>query len=89
MTPNAGLYDSVAALQWTRDNIHCFGGDGNQVTVMGQSAGAGIIEHLLAANTQGSIPLFHQVSPPLPSALILYANLIGHIVVRRVSSARQ
>lgn len=61
MTPNAGLYDSLAALEWTRDNIYHFGGDANKVSVMGQSAGGGIIEHLLAAGTRGTALPFNQV----------------------------
>ncbi|ETN37303.1 uncharacterized protein HMPREF1541_08294 [Cyphellophora europaea CBS 101466] len=50
---NIGLYDAQAALQWTRQYIGLFGGDPERVTVMGQSAGAGIVEHLLAAGVGG------------------------------------
>jgi para-nitrobenzyl esterase len=44
---NNGLMDIVCALQWIRENIEAFGGDKDQVTLMGQSGGGSKITCLL------------------------------------------
>lgn len=44
---NCGHADLVAALEWIRDNIACFGGDPHCVTVIGQSGGGGKVSTLM------------------------------------------
>ena len=46
-TPNAGQLDQVLALQWVQEEIGRFGGDPNNVTIFGQSAGASAVSALL------------------------------------------
>ena len=57
---NYALLDQVAALHWIRENIEDFGGDKNQVTLMGQGYGAAMVHLLLISPvTKGMILCLH------------------------------
>jgi para-nitrobenzyl esterase len=45
---NFALTDAVAALEWIKRNVAAFGGDPNNVTIAGQSAGAAMVVNLLS-----------------------------------------
>jgi para-nitrobenzyl esterase len=63
---NLGLRDQVMALRWVRHNIGAFGGDPDNVTIFGESAGANAVTTLMATPEAGG--LFHraivQSAPP-------------------------
>jgi para-nitrobenzyl esterase len=46
---NYGIMDQVAALEWVKRNIAKFGGDTGNVTLFGESAGAGTVQILMAS----------------------------------------
>ncbi|KAF9139679.1 hypothetical protein BGX30_007619 [Mortierella sp. GBA39] len=51
---NWGLYDQEVALEWVRKNIHNFGGNPNEITLMGHSSGASSAGyHMLTTATMG------------------------------------
>jgi para-nitrobenzyl esterase len=57
-TRNLGVQDQVAALRFVRDHIRAFGGDPENVTIFGESAGAMSVGTLLGV--PAARPLFHR-----------------------------
>ena len=55
---NFGTLDIIAALKWVQNNIHHFGGDANNVTIFGESAGGHNVFALLASPLTNN--LFHK-----------------------------
>ena len=57
-TGNYGLYDQMTAIKWVKHNIEAFGGDADNITIMGQSAGAmSVQQHCLSSMSK---KLFHK-----------------------------
>jgi len=51
---NFGILDQTMAMQWVKDNIANFGGNPNQVTIWGQSAGgSSVMCHMISPASQG------------------------------------
>ncbi|WP_344717020.1 MULTISPECIES: carboxylesterase/lipase family protein [Gordonia] len=62
---NLGLRDQVASLQWVQRNVAAFGGDPDNVTVFGESAGGSSVTALLA--TPAAKGLFHRAIAQSPA----------------------
>ncbi len=60
-TPNVGMLDQVVALEWIRDNIEKFGGDPENVTIFGESAGGAAVCTLMTMPKANG--LFKRVIP--------------------------
>lgn len=81
-SPNAGLLDLVASLQWVKNNIAQFGGDPDNVTIFGQSGGGGKVSSLMAAPSAKG--LFHKATVQSGSYLTSFTE---RDVAQKVSAA--
>mmetsp|Transcript_126485 Transcript_126485/g.188742 ORF Transcript_126485/g.188742 Transcript_126485/m.188742 type:complete len:548 (+) Transcript_126485:38-1681(+) len=68
---NFGILDQTMALQWVKNNIAAFGGNPNQVTIWGQSAGGNsVMCHMISPASQGLMNAVAMDSNPIT----LYLN---------------
>lgn len=78
-TGNYGLYDQLTAVKWVKDNISAFGGNPNNITVMGQSAGAMSIQlHCVSPLSKGLFQQAVMCSGSGVSKLMSYAPASKH-----------
>ncbi|WP_408639234.1 carboxylesterase/lipase family protein [Nocardia yamanashiensis] len=80
-TPNLGLHDQIAALEWVRDNIASFGGDPGNVTLFGESSGAGCVTALLTSPRAAG--LFHRAIAQSPPATTVFGADRAAVVAKR------
>lgn len=93
---NYGIMDAVAALKWVRANAAGFGGDPGNVTLFGESAGAGVVQLLMGSPIAAG--LFHRavsesgaggsVLPPLATAEALGEKLTQAAGLTNVTAAQ-
>jgi para-nitrobenzyl esterase len=83
-TGNEGLLDQAMALEWVQENIDMFGGDPNNVTILGESAGGMSIGALLALPEARG--LFHKAIPQSGAchtvATMDSAPLVGEAILK-------
>lgn len=75
---NYGVMDQIAALQWVKRNIAAFGGDPGNVTLFGESAGAGAVQILMGSPEAKG--LFHKAVSQSGSGGTILAPIRGGAV---------
>uniref|UniRef100_A0A3Q3EWC6 Carboxylic ester hydrolase n=1 Tax=Labrus bergylta TaxID=56723 RepID=A0A3Q3EWC6_9LABR len=83
---NYGLWDQHAAISWVRRNIEAFGGNPDNITIFGQSAGAASVSYqMLSPYSKG---LFRRAITQCGVALSPWAHQRNPMIARKVGCWR-
>ena len=104
-TSNFGTLDIVMALKWVKNNINKFGGDSNNVTIFGESAGGhNVLSLLVSKKAKGlfhkaismsgyltSISTIDAFSPPEKSSTSKFSskNVVNQLIKRKYKEQNQ
>jgi len=84
--PNLQLQDQIAALRWTQNNVSAFGGNPDEVTIMGQSAGGSAVYTLMLS--EGTDDLYQRAFiMSNPFAILATTNKEHALVSKQVSQS--
>lgn len=81
---NAGIKDQIAALRWVKKNIGAFGGDPDNVTIFGHSAGAASVSLLIASEATDG--LFNRAIVQSGAAISFWTSMPPEIIAKSVAT---
>lgn len=90
---NSGLLDQRFALQWARSNIARFGGNPDEITIFGESAGGESVKQLLA-NPPSPLPFRGAIMQSQQTSLVAdgklnYEKVLAHFNCKSLECIRQ